>query len=67
LVQCKKFEEGNKDISRDNVYIYHFDRDETEHCTKATKVEIKENGRLINQPKGFFDQISIDLEQLMGF
>lgn len=67
LVQCKRFEEEGKGISKDNVSIYHFDRDETEHCTKAINVEIDNGGRLINQPKGFFDQISIDLEKLMGF
>ena len=67
LVQCKKFEEGDKGISRDNVSIYHFDRDETEHCTKATKVEIEEDGKIRYPPKGFFDQFTIDRKFLMGF
>ena len=67
LVQCKKFEEDNKGISRENVSIYHFDRDETEHCTKATKVEIEEDGKIRYPPKGFFDQFTIDRKFLMGF
>ena len=67
LVQCKKFEEGGKGISRENVSLYHFDRDETEHCTKATKVEIEEDGKIRYPPKGFFDQFTIDRKFLMGF
>lgn len=67
LVQCKKFENEGKGLKKDNVSIYYFNRDETEHCTKTTKIEVKENGRLESTPKGFFDQIEIDLETLMGF
>lgn len=67
LVQSKKNEQGGKGIDRNNVSIYHFDRDENEHCTISTEVKIAEGGRLLNQPKGFFDQIEIDLEKLMGF
>jgi predicted ATPase len=67
LVQCKKFEEGNKGISKDNVSIYHFDRDEVEHCTMATKIPIDDDGRIRYPPKGFFDQFTIDRKYLMGF
>ncbi|MEY4540995.1 MAG: hypothetical protein RLZZ306_2752 [Bacteroidota bacterium] len=67
LVQCKKFEEGNKGINRDNVSIYQFDRDETEHCTRATKINIEEEGKIRYPPKGFFDQFTIDRKFLMGF
>ena len=38
LVQCKRFEEGNEGISKDNVKIYHFDRDEINHCTVANGI-----------------------------
>jgi predicted ATPase len=67
LVQSKKFEQSQKGIDKHNVSIYHFDRDDNEHCAKSIKIEIDENGRLLNQPIGFFDQIEIDLEKLMGF
>ena len=67
LVQSKKKEMGQKGIDKNNVSIYHFDRDDNEHCAKSIKIEIEEGGRLLNQPKGFFDQIEIDLEKLMGF
>jgi predicted ATPase len=67
LVQCKKFEEDGKGISKDKVSIYHFDRDETEHCTRATKINIEEDGKIRYPPKGFFDQFTIDRKFLMGF
>lgn len=67
LVQCKKFEKKQKGIDRNNVSIYQFNRNEKEYCTKPIKIEIKDGGRLLNQPEGFFDQIEMDLEELMGF
>jgi predicted ATPase len=68
LVQCKEYESGlTKGISKDNVSIYHFNRDEEKHFTKAEKVNIEEDGRIIYAPKGFFDQFTIDRKRLMGF
>jgi predicted ATPase len=67
LVQSKKFEQKEKGIDRNNVSIYHFFRDEKEHCTIPNEIKILEGGRLSKQPEGFFDQIEIDLEKLMGF
>lgn len=67
LVQCKRFEDDGKGVSKDNVSIYHFDRHKAEHYTVATKIEIAEGGRLESQPRGFFDQIELDLQKLMGF
>lgn len=62
LVACK-----NKQIKKDNIKIYQFDRNETLHCAQAIPIEVLEGGKLKNQPKGFFDQIDKDLEILMGF
>lgn len=67
LVQSKKFEESQIGIDKDNVSIYHFERDESEHCTKAKKIEIEENGKIRYPPKAFFDQFTIDRKFLMGF
>jgi predicted ATPase len=67
LVQCKKFEENGKGISKDNVSIYQFDRDEVEHCTRATKITLEDDGKIRYPPKGFFDQFTIDRKFLMGF
>jgi predicted ATPase len=67
LVQCKNFKESLKGISKENVSIYHFNRNEEDHCTSAEKVNIEEDGRIRYAPKGFFDQFTIDRKQLMGF
>ena len=67
LVQCKKFEESGIGISKDNVSLYHFDRDEIAPCSQAKKIAIEENGRIRYTPKGFFDQFTIDRKFLMGF
>jgi predicted ATPase len=67
LVQCKKFEENQKGINRQNVNIYHFDRDNTKHCTDVKEIKIEENGIIRYTPKGFFDQFTIDRKYLMGF
>jgi predicted ATPase len=67
LVQCKKFEETSKGIYRENVTIYHFDRDNSKHCTDVKEIKIEEKGIIRYTPKGFFDQFTIDRKYLMGF
>jgi predicted ATPase len=67
LVQCKRFEEAQTGITRQNVAIYHFDRDDSKHCTDVKEVKIEENGLIRYTPKGFFDQFTIDRKYLMGF
>lgn len=67
LVQSKKYEHEGRGIDRENVSIYQFDRDEKEHCTKAIKIEIEEDGLIRYPPKGFFDQFSIDRKFLLDF
>jgi predicted ATPase len=67
LVQCKRFEEALTGIERQNVAIYHFDRDETKHCTDVKEIIIEQNGLVRYTPKGFFDQFTIDRKYLMGF
>ena len=64
LVQSKLYEETNKGIDKNNVSIYQFDRDEDYHCSVATKVEVKEGGRISFAPEGFFDQSTIDTDFL---
>jgi predicted ATPase len=64
LVQSKLYEETEKGIDKNNVSIYQFDRDEDYHCSIATKVEIKEGGRISFAPEGFFDQSTIDTDFL---
>lgn len=49
------------------VKAYYFDRDEVKHVSVPTELEILADGRIKNPPKGFFDQIDIDMRTLMGF
>lgn len=66
LVQSKAFEkEGTSGIAKDNLKIYYFDRDDSEHKTKITEIKITEGGRTLNRVNGFFDQIGKDLRELI--
>lgn len=49
------------------VKTYYFDRDEKRHVSVPFKLDILSDGRIKNPPKGFFDQIDIDMKTLMGF
>ena len=49
------------------VKAYYFDRDDNQHISKPCKLEILKDGRIVNPPKGFFDQIDIDMRTIMGF
>lgn len=65
LVQSKKFENEKKGIDRSHLKIYSFDREDVSHSTVATEIRIGENGRIQNRPTGFFDQLGIDLRNLL--
>jgi predicted ATPase len=62
LVCCNK-----KIIKNDEIKIYYFDRDEELHATKVSNLIVEESGRISHPPKGFFDQIDIDMQSIMGF
>ncbi len=67
LVQSKKFEDtkGQIGIFRENISIYQFDRNDSNHSTVATRIIVEEDGRVYDKPAGFFDQIAIDLRELI--
>jgi predicted ATPase len=68
LVAVKNYEtEQNQGIAHDKVSIYYFHRSDAQHTTEVIKVPVLKGGRIKNPPLGFFDQIEIDLETLMGF
>lgn len=65
LVQCKKNDSDKElGIYRQNVSIYQFERNEKEHCTVATKIDVEEGGRIRFSPEGFFDQDEKDTDFL---
>lgn len=41
LVACKQ-----EKINKENIGIYQFNRDEEQHCAKATQIEVLEGGRI---------------------
>lgn len=51
----------------DIVKAYFFERDDTKHISIARKLNILNDGRVVNPPAGFFDQIDIDMRMIMGF
>ena len=68
LVQSKNFEEKNKGIYRENVAVFNFTMDKEDLSTNVEQMTIEAEGKFDKKyPKGFFDQIKNDLENLMGF
>lgn len=68
LVQCKKSESSSSlnGIERENVKIYFFNRNDKEHATETTLLPIIEGGKIQSPPEGFFDQLDIDMDELLG-
>ncbi len=58
---------NHKWITPDLLSIYYFEREEHKHIAQSHKLDILETGRISRPPKGFFDQIDIDLRTLTGF
>ena len=58
---------NKKWITPDLLSIYYFEREEHEHIAKSHQLDISDTGRISRPPKGFFDQIDIDLRTLTGF
>lgn len=58
---------NKKWITPDRLSIYYFEREEHGHTALSHRLQISETGRIIRPPKGFFDQIDIDLRTLTGF
>ncbi len=54
-------------IDKDILKVYYFDRDEELHATRKYELVIEEGGIITHPPKGFFDQIDIDMKTIMGF
>ncbi len=54
-------------ITPDMLSIYYFEREEHGHTAISHQLQISDTGRINHPPKGFFDQIDIDLRTLTGF
>lgn len=58
---------NNRLITPEQLSIYYFNREEHQHVAISYPLEISKNGHIKRPPKGFFDQIDIDLKTLTGF
>lgn len=58
---------NKKLITPDLLSIYYFEREEHGHTAITYPLEISSSGHIRRSPKGFFDQIDIDLKTLTGF
>lgn len=58
---------NKKWITPDLLSIYYFEREEHGHTALSHHLQVTKNGRITYPPKGFFDQIDIDLRELTGF
>lgn len=54
-------------IENNMISLYYFDRKSESHETISSELPVLEGGRIKKPPKGFFDQIDIDMKTLMGF
>lgn len=55
-----------KMISKENVSVFFFEIDQKDLVTKATRINIKDNGNVENHQDGLFDQFDDDLDELLG-
>lgn len=53
-------------LPKDLLSIYHFERDEEKHESSNIKLDVTEDGNVLNPPAYFFDQIENDLSEIMG-
>lgn len=54
-------------IEPKNSSVYYFDREEDSHATKSYLLPVLSGGKIKDAPKGFFDQLDVDMSTLMGF
>ena len=58
-----RIEVRNKTITPDEINIYFFEKYKN-RITKKSNIEITQNGKIKNWPKGFFDQSMLNLREL---
>lgn len=56
-----------KGIRSDNVRINFIEREMDKMSSKVELINVRENGRIIGVPDGFFDQYSKDMKIIIGF
>lgn len=67
LVATKQQENGLHGIDKDMVKLLYFHKSEKSQISNVETINILGDGKIDKQPKGFFDQIDLDLQYLLGF
>ena len=57
----------NQILKSENVALYYIQSNEDEHASDLCPIHVEEDGRISDAPNGFFDQIDIDLQTIVGF
>lgn len=50
----------------EDIVVYYIERSIDEHAAVIEKLDVQKDGRILRAPDGFFDQIDIDLERIVG-
>jgi len=50
----------------EDVAVYYIERAANEHSAIVEMLDLRQTGRIMHAPEGFFDQINIDLERIVG-
>lgn len=52
--------------SVEDIALYYIEREYDEHAAHIERLRVQQDGRILHAPNGFFDQIDIDLERIIG-
>lgn len=67
LVATKQFEKQEKGIDKNKVQLFNCKKDDATQTAEVIPINIIGDGKIDNQPNGFFDQIEKDLSYILGF
>lgn len=65
MISCKEFVKKGVGLDSANVAIYQFLKDEETQLSEPNRIKIGTLGNITNQPRGFFDQMNMDMECLL--
>lgn len=54
-------------LASKDIALYYLQSEDEDHVSNLWPIKVKEDGRVANAPQGFFDQIDIDLQTIVGF
>ncbi|MBP5768853.1 MAG: DUF3696 domain-containing protein [Fibrobacter sp.] len=58
---------AKKRLPCQKLSMYYFGRKRFSHVSNVVKLNVLKSGKIRNPPEGFFDQIELDMKQILGF